>query len=84
MWAGKLVVNIPVENVSLGTELSKTDSHGTFLNEEQLVPSTETDIHERNVAGFCNMDCPSASGTLVLVCVTRIIRNYFSGGVKTG
>ena len=85
MWAGKLVVNIPLwkGNMSVGTELSKTDSHGTFLNEEQLVPSTETDIHERNVAGFAQYELPISKWTIGLgMRYENIIRNYFSGGVK--
>lgn len=85
MWAGKLVVNIPLwkGNMSVGTELSKTDSHGTFLNEEQLVPSTETDIHERNVAGFAQYGLSLSKWNIGLgVRYENIIRNYFSGGVK--
>ena len=85
MWAGKLVVKIPLwkGNMSVGTELSKTDSHGTFLNEEQLVPSTETDIHERNVAGFAQYELPLSKWTIGLgMRYENIIRDYFSGGVK--
>ena len=85
MWAGKLVVNIPLwkGNMSVGTELSKTDSHGTFLNEEQLVPSTETDIHERNVASFAQYELPLSKWTIGLgMRYENIIRDYFSGGVK--
>lgn len=85
MWAGKLVVNIPLwkGNMSVGTELSKTDSHGTFLNEEQLVPSTETDIHERNVAGFVQYGLSLSKWNIGLgVRFENIIRDYFSGGVK--
>ena len=85
MWAGKLVVNIPLwkGNMSVGTEMSKTDSHGTFLNEEQLVPSTETDIHERNVAGFAQYELPLSKWTIGLgVRYENIIRDYFSDGVK--
>ena len=83
MWAGKLVVNIPLwkGNMSVGTELSKTDSHGTFLNEEQLVPSTETDIHERNVAGFVQYGLSLSKWNIGLgVRYENIIRDYFSGG----
>ena len=85
MWAGKLVVNIPLwkGNMSVGTELSKTDSHGTFLNEEQLVPSTKTDIHERNVAGFAQYELPLSKWTIGFgMRFENIIRDYFSGGVK--
>ena len=85
MWAGKLVVNIPLwkGNMSVGTELSKTDSHGTFLNEEQLVPSTKTDIHERNVAGFAQYELPLSKWNIGLgMRYENIIRDYFSGGVK--
>ena len=85
MWAGKLVVNIPLwkGNVSVGTEMSKTDSHGTFLNEEQLVPSTKTDIHERNIAGFAQYGLVLSKWTVGLgVRYENIIRDYFSDGVK--
>ena len=85
MWAGKLVVNIPLwkGNMSVGTEMSKTDSHGTFLNEEQLVPSTKTDIHERNIAGFAQYGLVLNKWTVGLgVRFENIIRDYFSGGVK--
>ena len=85
MWAGKLVVNIPLwkGNVSVGTEMSKTDSHGTFLNEEQLVPSTKTDIYERNIAGFAQYRLVLSKWTVGLgVRYENIIRDYFSDGVK--
>ena len=85
MWAGKLVVNIPLwkGNMSVGTELSKTDSHGTFLNEEQLVPSTKTDIHERNIAGFAQYGLVFSKWTVGLgVRYENIVRDYLSDGVK--
>ena len=85
MWAGKLVVNIPLwkGNMSVGTEMSKTDSHGTFLNEEQLVPSTKTDIHERNVAGFAQYGLVLNKWTVGLgVRYENIVRDYLSDGVK--
>ena len=85
MWAGKLVVNIPLwkGNMSVGTEMSKTDSHGTFLNEEQLVPSTKTDIHERNIAGFAQYGLVLNKWTVRLgVRYENIVRDYLSDGVK--
>ena len=85
MWAGKLVVNIPLwkGNMSVGTEISKTDSHGTFLNEEQLVPSTKTDIHERNIAGFAQYGLVLNKWTVGLgVRYENIVRDYLSDGVK--
>ena len=85
MWAGKLVVNIPLwkGNMSVGTEISKTDSHGTFLNEEQLVPSTKTDIHERNIAGFAQYGLVLSKWTVGLgVRYENIVRDYLSDGVK--
>lgn len=85
MWAGKLVVNIPLwkGNVSVGTEMSKTDSHGTFLNEEQLVPSTKTDIHERNIAGFAQYGLALSKWTVGLgVRYENIVRDFLSDGVK--
>ena len=85
MWAGKLVVNIPLwkGNMSVGTEMSKTDSHGTFLNEEQLVPSTKTDIHERNIAGFAQYGLVLNKWTVGLgVRYENIVRDYLSDGIK--
>ena len=85
MWAGKLVVNIPLwkGNMSVGTELSKTDSHGTFLNKEQLVPSTKTDIHERNIAGFAQYGLVLSKWTVGIgVRYENIVRDYLSDGVK--
>ncbi|WP_106813456.1 TonB-dependent receptor domain-containing protein [Prevotella merdae] len=85
MWAGKLVVNIPLwkGNMSVGTEMSKTDSHGTFLNEEQLVPSTKTDIHERNIASFAQYGLVLNKWTVGLgVRYENIVRDYLSDGVK--
>ena len=85
MWAGKLVVNIPLwkGKMSVGTEMSKTDSHGTFLNEEQLVPSTKTDIHERNIAGFAQYGLVLNKWTVGLgVRYENIVRDYLSDGVK--
>ena len=85
MWAGKLVVNIPLwkGNMSVGTEMSQTDSHGTFLNEEQLVPSTKTDIHERNIAGFAQYGLVLNKWTVGLgVRYENIVRDYLSDGVK--
>ena len=85
MWAGKLVVNIPLwkGNMSVGTEMPKTDSHGTFLNEEQLVPSTKTDIHERNIAGFAQYGLVLNKWTVGLgVRYENIVRDYLSDGVK--
>ena len=85
LWAGKLVVNIPLwkGNMSVGTEMSKTDSHGTFLNEEQLVPSTKTDIHERNIAGFAQYELPLSKWTIGLgMRYENIVRDYLSDGVK--
>ena len=85
MWASKLVVNIPLwkGNMSVGTEMSKTDSHGTFLNEEQLVPSTKTDIHERNIAGFAQYGLVLNKWTVGLgVRYENIVRDYLSDGVK--
>ena len=85
MWAGKLVVNIPLwkGTMAVGTEMSKTDSHGTFLNEEQLVPSTKTDIHERNVAGFAQYELPLSKWAIGLgMRYENIVRDYLSDGVK--
>jgi hypothetical protein len=54
LYAAKLILDYPVlgGKMKLGTELTKTKSHGVFINEEGFVSSSETDIKEHNIAGF--------------------------------
>ena len=58
LYAAKLIFDYPVlgGKLKLGTELSKTKSHGVFINEEGFVSSSETDIKEHNIAGFAQYE----------------------------
>ena len=85
MWAGKLVLDYPMlgGKLSVGTEMSKTKSHGVFINEEGYVTSSETDIKEHNIAGFAQYQLQLQHWHLGLgVRYEDVVRNYFLGGVK--
>ena len=54
MLAGKLVLTYPVwrGELSAGTEMTRSNSHGIYNNVEQIVRSSDDEIKERNMAGF--------------------------------
>ena len=54
MLAGKLVLSYPVwkGELSAGTEMSRSNSHGTYHNVEQVLEPSDDEIRESNVAGF--------------------------------
>lgn len=54
MLAGKLVLTYPVwkGEVSAGTEVTRSHSHGLYTNVEQVLSPSDDDIRERNIAGF--------------------------------
>ena len=54
MYAGKLVLAYPVwkGELSAGTEMSRSNSHGLYENTEKLLSSSNDEIKERNLAGF--------------------------------
>jgi len=54
MLAGKLVLTYPVlrGELSAGTEMTHSNSHGIYNNVEQIVRSSDDEIKEGNMAGF--------------------------------
>ena len=54
MLAGKLVLTYPVwrGELSAGTEMTHSNSHGIYNNLEQIVRSSDDEIKESNLAGF--------------------------------
>ena len=54
MLAGKLVLTYPVwrGELSAGTEMTHSNSHGIYNNVEQIVRSSNDEIKESNMAGF--------------------------------
>ena len=87
MWAAKFVASMPIGGrgtVSVGTEISRTHSHGTFDNREGLVEASNTDIRERNVAAFAQYRLSPGAGWSIDLGMRyeNIARDYFSFGVK--
>ena len=54
MLAGKLVLTYPIwkGELSAGTEMSRSNSHGIYSNVEEVVAPSNDEIKESNVAGF--------------------------------
>ncbi len=58
MMAGKLVLSYPVWKgvLSGGTEATSTKSYGRNFNEEDIIPETENEMKEKNIAGFAEYE----------------------------
>ena len=58
MVAGKLVLDYPVWKgvLSGGSEVSSTESQGHNLNQENIIPESDTEMKEKNIAGFAEYD----------------------------
>ena len=54
MVAGKLILTYPVwkGELSGGSEVTSTESHGHNLNQENIIPESDTEMKEKNIAGF--------------------------------
>ncbi len=54
MVAGKLVLTYPVwkGELSAGSEATSTKSRGGNLNLENIIPESDTEMEEKNIAGF--------------------------------
>ena len=85
VYAAKLMFDYPLlgGKLSFGTEMSKTKSHGLFRNLEQYVPSSETDIHERNLSGVAQYALSLKRWSIgVGIRYENVVRDYFSEGVR--
>ncbi len=58
MMAGKLVLTYPVWKGSLsgGTETTSTKSYGRNVNQENIIPETDNEMKEKNIAGFAEYE----------------------------
>jgi hypothetical protein len=58
MVAGKLVLDYPVWKgvLSGGSEVTSTESQGHNLNEEGIIPESDTEMKEKNIAGFAEYE----------------------------
>ena len=54
LLAGKLVLTYPLwkGELSFGSEVTRSNSHGTYRNMELVVPPSDNEIRESNIAGF--------------------------------
>ena len=58
MAAGKLVLTYPVWKGTLtgGSEATSTQSHGHNFNEENIIPESDNEMKEKNIAGFAEYE----------------------------
>ena len=58
MMAGKLVLTYPVWKGSLsgGAEATSTKSYGRNVNQENIIPETDNEMKEKNIAGFAEYE----------------------------
>ena len=58
MIAGKLVLAYPIWKgvLSGGTEATSTKSYGHNVNQEDIIPETDNEMKEQNIAGFAEYD----------------------------
>ena len=60
MVAGKLVLTYPIWKgvLSGGSEASSTQSQGKNVNQEGIIPKTDNEMKEKNIAGFAEYELP--------------------------
>ena len=58
MMAGKLVLSYPVWKgvLSGGAEATSTRSYGRNINQENIIPETDNEMKEKNIAGFAEYE----------------------------
>ena len=58
MMAGKLVLSYPVWKgvLSGGAEATSTRSYGRNVNQESIIPETDNEMKEKNIAGFAEYE----------------------------
>ena len=58
MVAGKLVLTYPVwkGELSGGSEVTSTKSYGHNVNQEGIIPETDNEMEEKNIAGFAEYE----------------------------
>ena len=58
MAAGKLIFSYPVwkGELSVGSEVTSTQSHGNNYNQENIIPEADNEMKEKNIAGFAEYE----------------------------
>ena len=58
MAAGKLILTYPVwkGELSFGSEVTSTQSHGHNYNVESIIPEADNEMKEKNIAGFAEYE----------------------------
>jgi hypothetical protein len=66
MLAGKLVLDYPVWKgvLSGGSEITSTKTHGHNLNQENIIPESDSEMKEKNIAAFAEYELPIGSWRL--------------------
>ena len=85
MAAGKLVLTYPVWKGELtgGSEVTSTQRHGNNLNAEGIIPASDTEREEKNIAGFAEYQTQLGQWHMNAgLRYEHVSTNYTSFGVK--
>ena len=85
MAAGKLVLTYPVWKGELtgGSEITSTQRHGNNLNAEGIIPASDTEREEKNIAGFAEYQMQLGQWHMNAgLRYEHVSTNYTSFGVK--
>ena len=85
MAAGKLVLTYPVWKGELtgGSEVTSTQRHGNNLNAEGIIPASDTEREEKNIAGFAEYQIQLGQWHMNAgLRYEHVSTNYTSFGVK--
>lgn len=85
MAAGKLVLTYPVWKGELtgGSEVTSTQRHGNNLNAEGIIPASDTEREEKNIAGFAEYQMQLGQWHMNAgLRYEHVSTNYTSFGVK--
>ena len=85
MAAGKLVLTYPVwkGEITGGSEVTSTQSHGNNFNAEAIIPESDTEREEKNIAGFAEYQMQLGQWHMNAgLRYEHVSTNYTSFGVK--
>ncbi len=85
MAAGKLVLTYPVWKGELtgGSEVTSTQRHGNNLNAEGIIPASDTEREEKNIAGFAEYQMQLGQWHMNAgLRYEHVSTNYTSFGIK--
>ena len=85
MAAGKLVLTYPIwkGELSSGSEVISTQSNGTNYNQEGIIPESDNEMEEKNIAGFAEYQLRLGQWQMNAgLRYEHVSANYSSFGVK--